>query len=151
MKELDFIDKPETLSRVLKQLKKNRESAKVKTKRSYSLDKMERIAIWQKTDGNCHICGMQVDENEFEADHVKNHSSGGNNEIDNFLAACKTCNNYRWHYSPEEVQWILKIGVWAKTKIDLFDSVGKFIAKSFVKKEIEREKRRKHPRMPKQI
>ena len=116
------------------------------SERKYSLSKSDRNEIWNKTDGKCHICGRDVDKENYEADHIRNHSSGGTNLVENFLASCRTCNNYRWHYSPDEIQWILKIGVWAKTKIDHNDKVGKLIAEKFIQKEKERENRRKVPR-----
>src|SRR3712207_8439206 len=44
------------------------------------------------------------------------HSSGGAHSADNYLPAHTLCNNYRWDYSPEEFQLVLKIGVWARTR-----------------------------------
>ena len=154
MSELPYIDNPEILKKEIKRLRDEREKNKTKNKnktkiaRKYSLTQEERAAIWEKTDGNCHICGRAVEIGGFEADHVRNHAGGGSNQAENFLAACETCNNYRWNYSSEEIQWILKIGVWAKTKIEHDDKVGKGIAENFIKKEVEREKRRKNPRVP---
>ena len=43
---------------------------------------------------------------------------------------------------------LAKIGVWAKTKIDHNDKIGNIIAENFIKKEVERENRRKEPRTP---
>ena len=148
MNELPYIDNPKIFKKEIKKLIAEREKNKSKNRRNYSLTKGKRYAIWDKTDGNCHICGRNVDKDKFEADHVKTYSIGGKNNVENFLAACRTCNNYRWHYSPEEIQWILKIGVWAKTKIDHNDKIGNIIAENFIKKEVERENRRKKPRIP---
>jgi hypothetical protein len=78
--------------------------------------------------------------------HVKAHSSGGENIADNFLPACRLCNNYRWHYDADEIKWILKLGVWTRWQI-LHNTVsGKLIAEGFIKKENAREKRRRYPR-----
>ena len=148
MNELPYIDNPEFFKREINKLKKEREKNKLSSRETYTLTKKERYSIWDKTDGKCHVCGEDVDKDKFEADHIKPHSSGGKNNIENFLATCKTCNNYRWHYSPEEIQWILKIGIWAKTKIGQNDKLGSIIADNFVKKEIKRESRRKKPRAP---
>ena len=148
MDELPFIDDPQTFTKEVKRLIDEREAGKTKETRTYVLTKDERKLIWDKTDGNCHVCGRAVSPNNFEADHVRNHSAGGGSQVDNFLPACRTCNNYRWHYSPEEVQWILKMGIWAKTKVSHDDAIGKLIAKEFIKKEIGRESRRKNPRIP---
>ncbi|MGZ5246852.1 MAG: hypothetical protein ACXWV5_07395 [Flavitalea sp.] len=50
--------------------------------------------------------------------------------------------SYRWHYSPEEIQIILKLGVWAKTKIVNDPVLGMEIANNFVKYEMGVRKRR---------
>jgi hypothetical protein len=84
-----------------------------------------------------------LNNNNFEADHVKSHIGGGDNRIDNYLPSCQTCNNYRWHYLPEEIQWILKIGVWAKTQIETNTVIGKNIADRFMNYEARRIKRTK--------
>jgi len=51
------------------------------------------------------------------------------------LPACATCNNYRWHYLPEEIQWVMKLGVYAKTQIEKETMVGIALAESFMKQE----------------
>src|SRR5450432_2130638 len=78
-----------------------------KTARRTPLTPTERLAIKNKTEGRCHICGGLVGEN-WQADHVLCHSDGGQHSAENYLAAHALCNNYRWDYSPEEFQWILK-------------------------------------------
>lgn len=77
------------------------------------LNTAERAAIAAKTDGRCHICGGVLGTT-WHIDHVRAHSAGGTDATDNCLAAHSTCNTYRWDYLPEECQWTLKIGVWAR-------------------------------------
>jgi len=146
MNELPFISNAVIFQKILKDNSTLRKNGKLKTKRQYRLTKRERGTIYAKTGGQCHVCGQQVDINKFEADHVKSHSSGGTSVTDNFLPACKTCNNYRWHYLPEELQWILKLGVWARTEISMNTNLGNLMANAFIDKETLREKRRKTPR-----
>lgn len=110
------------------------------------LTREQRKLIHQKTAGKCHVCGRDVALAGFQADHVRSHASGGDSIIDNFLPACETCNNYRWHYLPDEFQWILKLGVWAKTEIANDTKLGKRLADVFIAKEQSREKRRRTPR-----
>jgi len=74
-----------------------------------ALSKEQRQRIFDKTDGLCHVCGIKLEIDSFQADHVKPFSTGGIDIVDNFLPACSQCNNYRWDYSPEEMQWILKM------------------------------------------
>ena len=143
MNDLLFIKNPELLASHLKELKTLRISKKKKEVRKYSLTKSDKIAILEKTNYKCHICGGTVALNAFEADHVEVHSAAVNNRIDNFLPACRTCNNYRWFYEPEEIKWILKLGIWLKTEIERNTRIGKLSAKKFILYEINRESRRK--------
>ncbi len=146
MDNLPFIIDRQVLQKELILLRQLRKKSKSKNKRSYILTKSERRLIFEKTDGKCHICGQILAQNKFEADHVKSHSQDGSNKIDNFLPSCKTCNNYRWDYLADELQWILKIGVWARTEIERSTITGNLIADNFIKHEIKREKRRRNPR-----
>ena len=75
---------------------------------------------------------------DFHADHVVSHIRGGIHRVDNYLPACFICNNYRWHYLAEELQLILKIGVWAKTEIEKKSALGNEMALKFVAKENKR-------------
>lgn len=115
------------------------------------LSNAQRQRVFDKTDGLCHVCGIKLERDNFQADHVKPFSSGGIDIVDNFLPACSQCNNYRWDYSPEEMQWILKLGVWLKTEIQKKSLEGLNALPKFVKDEIKREKRRKNPRIPKTV
>lgn len=103
----------------------------------------ERNAILRKTDSRCHICGGFIDGKPWHADHVLSHSSGGAHHIDNYLPAHSLCNNYRWDYTPEEFQYILKLGVWLRTQIERRTSVGKIAALAFIAYESARVRRRK--------
>ena len=131
------------LIKLINNLKANRKKNKVKPTKRSTLTKKQRETVLSKTDGHCHICGLVLSVNDFQADHVKAHSMGGMHTENNYLPSCSTCNNYRWHYSSEEIQVILKLGVWAKTKI-INDAVfGLEIANQFVKYEMGVRKRRK--------
>ena len=70
------------------------------------------------------------------------HSAGGAHDVDNYLPAHSICNNYRWDYLPEEVQYIMKLGVWARTQIERGTIVGNNVARAFAGYEIRRVKRR---------
>jgi hypothetical protein len=113
-----------------------------KSARRMLLTPTERVAVKNKTEGRCHICGGLVGEN-WQADHVLCHSDGGRHSVENYLASHALCNNYRWDYSPEEFQWILKIGVWARTQMAKQSSrIGSELAERFFQYEVKREKRR---------
>lgn len=142
MNELPLIKDAVALSLHFKELKANRGANKNKTARKYSLSKKDKISILEKTDYKCHICGGTVALNAFEADHVQAHSSTVNNKLDNFLPSCRLCNNYRWHYNPEEIKWILKLGVWLRGEIRTDTALGKVVAEKFIKHEVRREGRK---------
>lgn len=110
-------------------------------RRRAALSAPERNAIFEKTAGRCHVCGGEID-GPWEADHVFSHALGGKHAIANYLPAHQICNNYRWHYSAEEVQWILKLGVWLRTRIIKKERVGLEAAGQFIHYEQRRHKRR---------
>lgn len=87
----------------------------------------------------------------WEADHVLAHSSGGRDDAANYLPAHNLCNNYRWNYSPEEFQWILKIGVWARKQMEGQSELGLHMLQAFHGYDRRRERRRRsaqHGRPP---
>jgi hypothetical protein len=110
-----------------------------------SLTPAERRQVRRKTDGRCHVCGGFV-RGEWHADHVLAHSTGGLGRAGNYLAAHPLCNNYRWDYLSEEFQYILKLGVWAKSQIELEKGLGMEIADRFLRYEESRRRRRKKVR-----
>lgn len=120
------------------QRRKNKQPAKRKT-----LTKKQRETILAKTNSRCHVCGIEVALNNFQADHVQSHITGGVHAENNYLPACSTCNNLRWHYSPEEIQVIMKLGRWLKTKILEESEEGVSLAKQFVKHDMQLRKKRK--------
>ena len=88
------------------------------------LTKTDRGKVLGKTGGRCHICGGTINADDWQADHILAHSTGGAHSVDNYLPAHSICNNYRWHYDAEEFQWILKLGVWLRTQIEKGTIIG---------------------------
>jgi 5-methylcytosine-specific restriction endonuclease McrA len=95
-----------------------------------------------KTADRCHICGGEID-GAWNADHVLAYSGGGADTVENYLAAHGSCNNYRWDYSPEEFQMILKVGVWARTQVEAKTRIGRSLGERFLANERVRLRRRK--------
>jgi len=110
--------------------------------RRTALTPAERTEVLRKTSGRCHICGGAIDGSDWEADHVMAHSTGGTHAVDNYLPAHSICNNYRWHYDTEEFQWILKLGVWLRTKIENEKPIGQAAGEEFCAHERRRKGRR---------
>ena len=116
--------------------------AKGRTERK-RLTTKQRKRVLAKTKSRCHICGGKVGA-VWQADHVLAHSHGGGHAEENYLAAHALCNNYRWHYLPEEFQYIMKLGVWAKYQVEKETAVGEQIAAGFVQHERRRIRRSGH-------
>lgn len=123
------------LSRRLAYLHQKRKAGKQQHARTGRLTPAQRLAVLQKTSKRCHVCGGKLTADNFHADHVVPHVAGGKHSVDNYLPACATCNNYRWHYLPEEIQWVMKLGVFAKTQIEKETMLGVALAESFMKYE----------------
>jgi len=123
-----------SLPKVLNSLRKKREAVKMELKgegkKRKILSDIERKNVLSKTGGRCHICGGEIND-RWQADHVLAHSGGGEHSVNNYLPAHSICNNYRWDYLPEEIQLIMKIGVWARTQIENETKVGKVVAEGF--------------------
>lgn len=111
-------------------------------RRPRALSAGERRIVFEKTDGRCHICGGQI-EGPWEADHVLSRSGGGPPSVDNYLPAHSLCNNYRWDYSSEEFQWIMKIGIWARLVMEKGSGLGDQMLEAFFEYEVRRQKRRR--------
>lgn len=150
MSASDTFKSAEEFVKRLRALRKVRRKEKVKSKlpaaaKKKRLSKMERKAIFEKTGGRCHVCGGDIIVDDWEADHVFSHALGGQHNADNYLPAHQLCNNYRWFYGPEEFQWILKLGVWLRTKIEKKEKVAKDAAEAFCSYDRARSKRRAKP------
>ena len=116
----------------------------------------ERKQVFSKTDGHCHLCGGNMnqisggeltEEREvlphFVVDHIVPVASGGQDSINNLLAAHGLCNGCRWFYSPEEFQWILRMGVWARKQMEDATEIGHKMRGPFLVNEEEVRERRK--------
>ena len=76
-----------------------------------------RKTIYARTAGLCHICGGRL-TSDWCADHVRAHRRGGTHRLENYLPEHPHCNNCRWDYSPQEFQWIMELGIWARDQIE---------------------------------
>jgi hypothetical protein len=107
------------------------------------LKKADRDNVLGKTGGRCHICGGTINADNWQANHILAHSTGGEHLLENYLPAHSICNNYRWHYDAEEFQWMLKLGVWLRTQIEKETITGQEVGQKFCDHERRRAGRRK--------
>jgi len=130
----------------LRELRRNRRQSKEATRSSRTarqrLSASERAHILEKTAGRCHICGGLISGSTWHADHVLAHSTGAAHRADNYLPAHALCNNYRWDYSAEEFQHILKLGVWTRTQIERRTRFGRDATAAFLAYDRTRQARR---------
>ncbi len=143
LKYLKTIKTGKGLIKLIISLRTHRRKNKDKNNKRKALTKTQRDTILAKTDGRCHVCGIEIEKGDFHADHVKSHITGGIHTENNYLPACATCNNLRWHYSPEEIQVIMKLGRWLKTKLLEETEESVLLANQFVKHDMQLRKRRK--------
>jgi hypothetical protein len=136
----------EDFVRNLRKLRVQRNDAQKQAQRvpRKALTAEERMAILSKTGSRCHICGGEIVPNSsWDADHVQRHGVGGGNKSDNYLAAHELCNTYRWDHLPEEMQWVLKIGVWARRQMESNSEFGRKMTNLFFENELRRQRRKK--------
>jgi hypothetical protein len=140
---------PEELLLLLSGLRKqrrerHRERRKLPLPPRTPLSQAERETVLLKSGRCCHICGGEIlDGERWQADHVRPHSAGGLHDLNNYLPAHKLCNTYRWDHDPEEIKWILKIGVWSRKQMEKRSKLGRELRAAFYKKELRRQQRRK--------
>jgi hypothetical protein len=66
------------------------------------ISKKLREAVKAKTNNRCGYCGCQ--SMRMQIDHIKPIMSGGTDDIDNLLAACGACNNYKMNLDIESLR-----------------------------------------------
>lgn len=52
----------------------------------------QRMAIFDKSDGKCANCNIELSRTNFHADHIRPHSQGGATVVENGQALCTKCN-----------------------------------------------------------
>lgn len=57
----------------------------------------QRAVIYRIGKGKCAMCGIEVSEESFEADHMKPWSKGGRTIIANGQILCSTCNHVKYN------------------------------------------------------
>ena len=59
--------------------------------------------VWQRTNGHCHFCRKELDQNDWAMDHIAHHSKGGCAAIWNLVPVHHYCNGYRSAYPGSEL------------------------------------------------
>lgn len=76
------------------------------------LSKSERQKIYDKYNGHCAYCGCELGYKDMQVDHVIPLRRGGDDDIENMLPACRSCNHYKGTLTAEEFrEYVSKIPV----------------------------------------
>lgn len=65
------------------------------------LTKTERLHVHNKCGGHCAYCGCVLDYKDMQVDHVIPLRLGGEDELNNMLPACRSCNHYKATFDVE--------------------------------------------------
>jgi 5-methylcytosine-specific restriction endonuclease McrA len=89
-----------------------------------NMAKINRLEVYEKCNGHCAYCGIEISFKQMQVDHIKplyrNDSvktlevwgvERGNNEIDNLLPSCARCNRWKSTYSLEMFRKIVEEAV----------------------------------------
>ena len=64
-----------------------------------------RRRIYDKTNGRCAYCGCELTMKSMQIDHVIPRASGGGDDEDNLLPACRSCNHRKGTSTLETFRW----------------------------------------------
>ena len=68
----------------------------------------QRLEIFEKTDGRCAYCGMELTLDNMQVDHMVSLHNHGNDDMGNLVPSCRECNYYKGGCNPEGFRKKLK-------------------------------------------
>jgi len=57
----------------------------------------QRLAIWNRGDKKCAVCSTEVEQDNWDADHITPHSRNGRTVVSNGRVLCVSCNRSNLH------------------------------------------------------
>jgi hypothetical protein len=57
-----------------------------------TFDREKRKKVWDKSGGRCWYCGVTLTPWNFHVDHFMPRSKGGEDDLENLVPACQSCN-----------------------------------------------------------
>lgn len=68
-----------------------------------TIPKPIRQAVYNKYKGHCAYCGHKLEYKDMQVDHVVSvYAHDGKNALDNYMPACRMCNQYKSTYTVEK-------------------------------------------------
>ncbi len=76
--------------------------------------RISRKQLLGKTGGLCYYCGEKLELATFTIDHVIPQVSGGENDLDNLVPCCKSCNSAKGSKSLDEFRFYREMQLFQK-------------------------------------
>jgi 5-methylcytosine-specific restriction endonuclease McrA len=114
----EFLEVLETWKRAeaeKRQREERRKQARSTNKSKESKPNAMRIRIWAKTGGRCYYCGSLLEhKTTFCIDHIVPRISGGGDELENVVPACRSCNSAKGTKQLEEFRFYKRMQKYEK-------------------------------------
>lgn len=92
----------------------------------------ERHTVYERASGVCQICGQNITYEEMTVDHITPLYHGGTNQLSNFQCACRSCNQIKQNFQPNDFYEKIVEIFWYQTKIrcgkDFMEKMNKFLS-----------------------
>ena len=66
-----------------------------------NVSQLTRLMVYQKYHGRCAYCGRKIGYSDMQVDHFIPQRSGGDDDLENLMPACRMCNHYKRAHSLE--------------------------------------------------
>lgn len=74
---------------------------------SKKINPEKRKTVFNKYIGRCAYCGLKLESEHFQVDHIIPQSRGGNNKVENLNPSCRSCNASKSSFLLEDWRdWI---------------------------------------------
>ena len=60
-----------------------------------SIPKKIRLLVYEKCNHRCGYCGCEIEYKDMQVGHAKPLRIGGEDDISNYMPACRSCNHYK--------------------------------------------------------
>ena len=94
------------------------------------ISKSRRLAIYDKSGYRCHYCGTCLTYDTATIDHIIARENGGQNNDENLVMACRSCNSRKNKKTLEEFRLFISLNnktapvVYNQCQIDQINKLG---------------------------
>ena len=75
----------------------------------HKITKVERQQVYEKYGGHCAYCGKEIEIKDMQVDHMIPLRLGGDDEMSNYMPACRQCNHYKRGNSLEGFRKMIEL------------------------------------------